>query len=601
MPDANRPPRLPYTIAVGITGHRPPVLTEDVAVRVAPVLGSVFDLLEGCARRLHAAHAAVFADTPPEIRLVTPLAEGADQLAAEAALTRGFAVHAVLPLPRDDYREDFGGARAQASFDRLLAQAQCVLELPRPSTGRDAAYALAGRATLAHSDILVAVWDGSAARGRGGTGEIVALALRRGMPVIRISLDVDVPPCVLWSGFGVFVDANEIESVPQRPLDEQALDLVLAALLAPPADPRERGFISEFFAEHERRVHARTEYPLLLAALGVKRLGASAFRSLPYADATRDEWRGFRDACDGSRHGVTAALDQVEAAFSWSDRLAQHFAQSYRSGHVLNFTLGALAVLLALVGLLLPELKLWLALSELTAIAGFVVNTRVGTRRQWHRRWLDYRQLAERVRPMRSLKLLGAAAPPASARRSSGRPPRWTDWYAAAAWRASGCPAGRIEDHAALTRLIVAEEIRPQIAYHRAAAFQMHMLDHRLHLIGTTLFAVSILGCLVFVAAYLIAYDWVRANAATFIALSAGLPALGAAIFGIRVQGDFGGSAERSAATAQDLVRIVEAIEQPGLDLARTTDLVEAAAATMLADLGDWRLAYQQRRLELPG
>jgi hypothetical protein len=129
----------------------------------------------------------------------------------------------------------------------------------------------------------------------------------------------------------------------------------------------------------------------------------------------------------------------------------------------------------------------------------------------------------------------------------------------------------------------------------------MHMLDHRLHLIGTALFAVSILGCLVFVAAYLIAYDWVRANAATFIALSAGLPALGAAIFGIRVQGDFGGSAERSAATAQDLVRIVEAIEQPGLDLARTTDLVEAAAATMLADLGDWRLAYQQRRLELPG
>jgi phage tail protein X len=150
-------------------------------------------------------------------------------------------------------------------------------------------------------------------------------------------------------------------------------------------------------------------------------------------------------------------------------------------------------------------------------------------------------------------------------------------------------------------RLIVDEELRPQIAYNRAAAHQMHVLDHRLHVIGMLLFGISILSCLVFITAYLTAYDWVRANAGTFIALSAGLPALGAAIFGIRVQGDFGGSAERSASTAADLATIVEAIQKVEPGLARKTDLVEAAAATMLADLADWRLAYQQRRLELPG
>lgn len=597
MPASNQPPRLPFHLAVGVTGHRPPLVTADD--RTLRQLDLLFAMLARVARRVQADHAPFFADTPAQMRLVTPLAEGADQLATEAAIAHGFAVQVVLPVPRENYRLDFARAEARARFDCLLAQATCVLELPSPFAEREAAYTLAGRATLAHSDVLVAVWDGAPARGRGGTGEIVALALRRGMPVIHLPVDGKTSR-ILWSGLGSFVSADDIATVPAVELGEETLQAVLTELLAPPADPRERSFAANFFAEREWRVRARAEYPLLLAALGVKRLGRSAFRAPVYEAATRDEWRSFRDACDG-RFGVTAQLERVEAAFSWSDHLAQHFAQTYRSGHVLNFTLGALAVLLALGGLLLPSLKLWLALAELAAIAGFVANTRIGTRREWHRRWLDYRQLAERIRPMRSLMLLGAAGPPTSARQSGGRPPRWTEWYAATAWRAAGCPSGRIDRDQALADLVVDEELRPQIAYHRAAAHQLHELDHRLHVIGTTLFAVSILGCLVFVTAYLLAYDWVRANAGTFIALSAGLPALGAAIFGIRVQGDFSGSAERSAATAQDLARIVEAFEQPGLDLTRRIDLIEAAATTMLSDLGEWRLAYQQRRLELPG
>ncbi|WBY06408.1 hypothetical protein PIB19_12435 [Sphingomonas sp. 7/4-4] len=67
------------------------------------------------------------------------------------------------------------------------------------------------------------------------------------------------------------------------------------------------------------------------------------------------------------------------------------------------------------------------------------------------------------------------------------------------------------------------------------------------------------------------------------------------------MQGGFGGSAERSNATARDLARIVAALEPSDLGLARQADPVEGAAAAMLQDLREWRLAYQQqRRLELP-
>ncbi|MEY2438480.1 MAG: hypothetical protein QOF97_3316, partial [Acidimicrobiaceae bacterium] len=48
---------------------------------------------------------------------------------------------------------------------------------------REAAYERAGRAVVETSDVLVALWDGGASRGRGGTAEMVAYARERGVPV----------------------------------------------------------------------------------------------------------------------------------------------------------------------------------------------------------------------------------------------------------------------------------------------------------------------------------------------------------------------------------------------------------------------------------
>jgi hypothetical protein len=127
----------------------------------------------------------------------------------------------------------------------------------------------------------------------------------------------------------------------------------------------------------------------------------------------------------------------------------------------------------------------------------------------------------------------------------------------------------------------------------------MHILDHRLHKVGMVLFCVSIFSCFSSIAANMLAHDFAVAHYGLFVALSAGLPALGGAIFGIRMQGDFGSTAERSLNTAGDLALISNILLKPGTSLARQTDLTEAAAATMLADLTEWRRAYHRRTLEI--
>jgi hypothetical protein len=200
---------------------------------------------------------------------------------------------------------------------------------------------------------------------------------------------------------------------------------------------------------------------------------------------------------------------------------------------------------------------------------------------------------------MRSLKLLGIALPPGLGE-ASGADRRWIEWYAAASWRDMGCPWGKIVDADALIGMLVREDLQPQIDYHRASAGVLHRLDHRLHRIGMVLFLTTVLSCLSAVIANLFAHEFAQAHAHIFIAVSAGLPAMGAAIFGIRMQGDFGATAQRSRTTADTLARIVSSLQQKGQGLARRSDLIEVAAAAMLAELDDWHRAYAHRQLELP-
>jgi hypothetical protein len=80
--------------------------------------------------------------------------------------------------------------------------------------------------------------------------------------------------------------------------------------------------------------------------------------------------------------------------------------------------------------------------------------------------------------------------------------------------------------------------------------------------------------------------------------VSAGFPALATAVFGIRFQGDFGGDALRSLASANKLGQIDQELRKdPGL--MRAADLTEQAARFMLADLDEWRLVNQQRDLSV--
>lgn len=594
------PPALPFGFAVGITGHRKDALAPGSLLGIEERLRTALQSLASAAAEVHAANAEFFSDAPPRLLFVSPLADGADQLGARIAIELGFELHAILPFAREEYRLDLDDPRARERLDDLIGRAASVLELPGDRAHELDAYVMAGRATVAHSDLMIAVWDGLPPRGRGGTGEVVELALTRGTPLIHLPVDASRAATIRWSAFDPSVITRTPDTTTERPLNQEQLGKLIPALLAPPPSAAERKFLALFLSERSRKWRTRIEYPLLLAAAGVSRFGRKDWHEEECAARNMEEWREFRQSCTGT-HGVDASLDLLEVSYAWSDRLAGHFAQAYRSGHVFNFVFAAAAVLTALSALIIPQYKSFLAVAEFAFILAIILNTRIGVRHEWHRRWLDYRQLAERLRPMRSLKLLGVAAPDPPGSATTPIANRWTDWYAAAVWRAVGSPTGKIERSSVdcLGESISRHELRPQVAYHRASAGQIQRLDHRLERVGLLVFAISVLCCIVLIVALRIDKHWVERNFNWFTIASAGLPAIGTAIFGIRFQGDFGGSALRSLATAQALEQIADEIEDANDNLTRSADLMEEAARAMFHDLDEWRLLNQQHDLSV--
>jgi hypothetical protein len=159
---------------VGVTGHRDLRDDPELLARIAAVMREAQALAGEASGRL------------TTIEVLSGLAEGADRLVACQVLREPNAtLLAVLPLPAAEYSSDFASASSCRDFDALLARAREVLVMP-PARAREEAYLASGAYIARHSDVLLALWDGLAARGIGGTAEIVDLARAEALPLLWI-------------------------------------------------------------------------------------------------------------------------------------------------------------------------------------------------------------------------------------------------------------------------------------------------------------------------------------------------------------------------------------------------------------------------------
>lgn len=354
------------TLVVGVTGHRKLREAEIPALRA-----QVRDFLLDLQRR--------YPELP--VLLLSSLAEGGDQLAAQVALDLGLRVIAPLPMAVELYRDDFDDV-SRPVFDRQLQRVE-MLVLPlrhdshhqaiaQPGLARDQQYAQAGIFVSSHCHILLALWDGRDSDKLGGTAQVVRFHLqgsvpgqidrRRRVALARLGLDEDTLVYHLQANREDHTDEDRADGVSQPGRWLTADEDIVAHDLLPPA------FDLMFQRQAEFNADVRKYSPAIREAF---------------------ELESARDPDPGP-----CPIESLFVATDWMARTYQR-----RVGHVLRIVY----LLAAAMGFAFftythinaHSLVINLFLVFFLAGLGVVVLAR---RREWQRKHLDYRALAEGLR-----------------------------------------------------------------------------------------------------------------------------------------------------------------------------------------------------------
>ncbi|MGF1456244.1 MAG: hypothetical protein ACFB6R_12825 [Alphaproteobacteria bacterium] len=617
------PPRPGLALRVGVTGHRPNRETFAAA--------RLFDVLKTCLAQIKTAleevlteddargDGRVFRQRPAHLKLISPLAQGTDTIAARAALDLDYDLQVPLPFSRSETAGDYTD-EALAAFQDLLARASAVFELHGTRDREAASYEAVGLMTARQSDLMIVVWDTEDSQGRGGTFDILNRALNAGIPALWF-LPHGEGPFLLFADPAASVDPRDlmIRAQSEGALPAEAVKALVTALVAPPGGTLHnlaRHRLNDFFQETERCFPDRV-YAWLLRALGL----AAPWRPGPlpsYTALGEESWAPFDAALKAQAIHLPPGHERIlKPRFAWAEGLATYYGAQARAAPLRRYGLTALAVALALGPVLFPQgwggkgsMQPVLMTGVLTVVAGIILSRVRERRERWKDRWIDYRLLAEELRQLHFLSLSGsrsleAQVPPAAIDRQPG--PRWVNWYYRATVRELPLPHVSLDqDYLDSVAIVVRDgEIRAQADRFRARAGQLERLGRRLDRLGHgALVSTLILGLvyLLLVAGQERLFadaSWADLARNLIILPAALLPILGAGLTALARHEAIETARDRARATADRLEHLWHS-NGTRMTLPRVSHLTEDAARILMTDIADWRFLNRTKPLSLP-
>ena len=354
-------------LTIGVTGHRDLLADEVPALREK--VRDFFIQLQG--------------DYPDlELQLITPLAEGSDRLVADVALELGCNLIVPLPMSQAEYEKDFSSPEAVEEFRDSLKKARVIhLRSLKSDQGeklthqeRAQQYAQLGIFISNHSQVLLALWDGKPSPKAGGTASVVNYHLTALMPGLSVAED---SPNLLADNendlvYHIACSRDRPDGQPREGLSPLQTSWMTAQFGLESGD--------NLPIEYQIMWHRLQDYQrdMKKYGLGIKEGGVNLLESAPDLE-------------------LPVGTFDIAYQHRIADWLAIHFQKRITFGLIATHSIAVLVGLIFIVYSEVDGFDFLVDFFLLAFLIGYIIY-KIGEHRQWHRKHLDYRALAEGLR-----------------------------------------------------------------------------------------------------------------------------------------------------------------------------------------------------------
>jgi hypothetical protein len=354
-------------LTIGVTGHRDLVADEIPALK---------EKVRDFFLQLRTSFPGL------DLQLINPLAEGSDRLVADVARELGIRLIVPLPMQQEDYERDFETSAAVEVFRESIKDARVINLRSLPESAgfldspedRNRQYAQLGIFISNHSQVLLALWDGKTSTAPGGTASVVNYHLTAVMPGYAVA---EESPNLLADNendlaYHICCSRDRPDGKPRQGLE-----------------PLQTAWVTAHYGL-ESGDQMPLDYRIMLNRLEDFGRDQAKYQT----EIDNDGADLLQDAPDLEFPAGTQVIAERHRVADW---LAIHFQKRISLGLI---AIHVIAVVIGLIFIVYSEfdgLDFLVNFFLLAFLAGFAVF-RIGERRQWHRKHLDYRALAEGLR-----------------------------------------------------------------------------------------------------------------------------------------------------------------------------------------------------------
>jgi len=436
-------PLAKLTIRIGVAGHRNIENEEFIRATLKNLYETINNLTDQISKSETANH--IYSNEDKIIRFISSLAEGADRLCIDEDLIPfDHEIAAILPFEQSEYAKDFQSKKDSNTniikkstadefnfyINKLKDHDSQLIELDGNPTERDEAYQQCSKALTDHCDILIAVYDGKNTKNK-GTSATVNYAKSQGLPIIHIStIKPDIITMQTSSLYGGI--SEKINLSDDHLLKELERILLFTDIIKKDSKTLDR--FTLYTKEDKLKYQPETKPDFKQSGpISLKKeypnITSRAFNFFKACLTSSNKVNKLKEQLDFKKiNEPNAQLDELKdhasntshhfyASFLRADRLSNYYANIHRSTFLLIYLLGALALITAAFALTFKNPKesvefydllgLFFVLLELLFLGTILFLYKKDHNINYHGRWLEYRCLAEFLRPMIYLNRLG--------------------------------------------------------------------------------------------------------------------------------------------------------------------------------------------------